>query len=266
MLSVLKKAVSSIHDLFEPLIHLLNPADKLKQTHLVIHAALLAKGFPKDDISLPKDASGTPLYNLRIPIVPAVIVSPRSARDVAIAVKVAKELNLKVQAKSGGHNFANYCLGGISGQMSIDLKHLQQFRMDRKTWRATVGGGTLLADVTQRLHDNGGRAIAHGVCPQVGIGGEFFGCFCHLCQSNLSLIKGHATMGGMGPASRQWGLTLDAVREVEVVTADGEIVTANETQNVDLFWVCLLSFLSYYRYTIDRHFLRRYAAPVHLLE
>jgi FAD/FMN-containing dehydrogenase len=44
-------------------------------------------------------------------------------------------------------------------------------------------------------------------------------------------------MGGQGPTSRMWGYTIDAVREVEVVTADGEIVRASETQHADLFWV-----------------------------
>ena len=72
------------------------------------------------------------------------------------------------------------------------MKHFQQFSMDRKTWRATIGGGTLLGDVTKRLHDAGNRAISHGTCPQVGIGG-------------------HATIGGLGPTSRQWGSALDHV-------------------------------------------------------
>ena len=44
--------------------------------------------------------------------------------------------------------------------------------MDDSTWQATIGAGTLLGDVTTRLHDAGGRAIAHGVCPGVGIGGH----------------------------------------------------------------------------------------------
>jgi hypothetical protein len=44
--------------------------------------------------------------------------------------------------------------------------------MDTTTWQATIGAGTLLGDVTQKLHDNGNRAMAHGVCPGVGIGGH----------------------------------------------------------------------------------------------
>jgi hypothetical protein len=54
----------------------------------------------------------------------------------------------------------------------IDLKNMQDFSMDTITWQATIGGGTKLSDVTQRLHDNGKRAISHGTCPGVGIGGH----------------------------------------------------------------------------------------------
>lgn len=89
--------------------------------------------------------------------------------------------------------------------------------MDTNTWQATIGGGTLLGDVTKRLHDNGKRAMAHGTCPQVGIGG-------------------HATIGGLGPTSRMWGAALDHVEEVQVVLANSSIVRASEQQNSDVFW------------------------------
>jgi len=67
------------------------------------------------------------------------------------------------------------------------------------------------------MHSAGGRAIAHGTCPQVGIGG-------------------HATIGGLGPISRQWGSCLDHIREVEVVLADGSITRANESLQPDLYF------------------------------
>ena len=95
--------------------------------------------------------------------------------------------------------------------------------MDTNTWQASIGSGTLLGDVTTLLHNNGGRAIAHGVCPGVGIGG-------------------HATIGGLGPMSRMWGSCLDHVIEVEVVTSDGSIKTANNQTNSDLFWVSARQF------------------------
>ena len=49
----------------------------------------------------------------------------------------------------------------------IDMKHFQQFHMDKSTWNATIGAGTLLGDVTERLYGAGQRAFAHGVCPVV---------------------------------------------------------------------------------------------------
>ncbi|KAI0201329.1 Glucooligosaccharide oxidase [Astrocystis sublimbata] len=156
-------------------------------------------------------------YNLDLPVKPIAVTRPDTADDVSGFVKCATANNVKVQAKSGGHSYANYGLGGEDGALVIDLKNLQDFSMDTKTWQATIGGGTKLADVTKRLHDNGKRAMAHGTCPGVGIGG-------------------HATIGGLGPSSRMWGSCLDHVMEVEVVTADGSIKHASETENEDLFF------------------------------
>jgi FAD/FMN-containing dehydrogenase len=99
----------------------------------------------------------------------------------------------------------------------IDLKHFQHFSMDRESWLATVGGGTLLGDLTKRMHDAGNRAMPHGTCPQVGLGG-------------------HATIGGLGPSSRLWGAALDQIVEMEVVLADSSITRCSEAQNPDIFW------------------------------
>ncbi|KAI1312072.1 hypothetical protein F5Y03DRAFT_341279 [Xylaria venustula] len=156
-------------------------------------------------------------YNLDLPVTPIAVTRPQTAQDVSGFVKCAATNNIKVQAKSGGHSYANYGLGGEDGALAIDLLNLQNFSIDSTTWKATIGGGTKLAAVTQKLHDNGKRAISHGTCPGVGIGG-------------------HATIGGLGPSSRMWGSCLDHVLEVEVVTADGTIQRASENENSDLFF------------------------------
>ena len=91
------------------------------------------------------------------------------------------------------------------------------FSMDTATWTATIGGGTLLADVMKRLHDTGGRAIAHGTYPQFGLGG-------------------HATIGGLGSTSRIWRSALDHVEEVQIVLANSSIIRASEIENPDLFF------------------------------
>jgi FAD/FMN-containing dehydrogenase len=102
------------------------------------------------------------------------------------------------------------------------MVNFKQFTMDNTTYKATVGSGVLLGDLTKLMHDNGNRAMAHGTCPQVGIGG-------------------HATIGGLGPLSRQWGAALDHIMEVEVVLANSSIVRASDTQNQDLFFVSRIS-------------------------
>ncbi|KAJ7708857.1 hypothetical protein B0H17DRAFT_1191356 [Mycena rosella] len=156
-------------------------------------------------------------YNTNIPVNPAAVTRPATADDVAKIVQCAVASAVKVQARSGGHSYGNYGIGGEDGAVVVDMVNFQQFTMDNSTWQATIGGGTLLADVTSRLHDAGGRAIAHGTCPQVGIGG-------------------HATIGGLGPLSRQWGTALDHVLEVEIVLANGTITRANATQNPDILF------------------------------
>ncbi|EAW10293.1 FAD-binding oxidoreductase [Aspergillus clavatus NRRL 1] len=156
-------------------------------------------------------------YNLNIPVTPVAITFPKTAGQVADIIKCAVEHDYKVQAVSGGHSYGNYGLGGIDGAVVVHLRNFQQFSMDETTHMATIGAGTPLGDVTEKLYRAGGRAMAHGVCPQVGVGGHF-------------------TIGGLGPTSRQWGSALDHVEEVEVVLANSSIVRASSTLNPDLFF------------------------------
>lgn len=109
-------------------------------------------------------------------------------------------------------------LGGVDGAAVVDPRHFQQFSVDPDTHIATVGAGTLLGDLHTRLFNAGGRAVAHGTCPQVGIGGHF-------------------TIGGLGPKSREWGTALDHIVEAEVVLANSSIVRASESQNQDVLFV-----------------------------
>ncbi|CAK7209818.1 hypothetical protein SBRCBS47491_000569 [Sporothrix bragantina] len=156
-------------------------------------------------------------YNLAIDITPVAVVRPQSAAEVAAFVTCAASNGVSVQAKSGGHSYANFGSGGQDGELMIDLAALNSFSMNNSTWQATIGPAAVLGDVTTQLIDNGNRAFAHGVCPGVGLGG-------------------HATVGGLGPMSRMWGACLDHVVEAEVVTANGTLVRASETENPDLFF------------------------------
>lgn len=89
--------------------------------------------------------------------------------------------------------------------------------MDTESHIATIGAGTLLGDLHTRLYNAGGRAVAHGTCPQVGMGGHF-------------------TIGGLGPMSREWGMALDHIIEAEVVLANSSIVRTSDSQHPDVLF------------------------------
>ncbi|KAJ7595382.1 hypothetical protein C8J56DRAFT_774912 [Mycena floridula] len=180
----------------------------------VFHSNSLAVSYPQDILYQVKAVKA---YNTNINIIPAAVTRPTTAEEVAQVVRCAVESRVKVQARGGGHSYANYCLGGTDGAVVVDLVNFQQFDMDSDTWRARIGAGTRLGDVTKKLHDAGNRLIAHGTCPEVGIGG-------------------HATIGGLGPLSRLYGTALDHVQEVQVVLANSTIVRASSTLNTDVFW------------------------------
>nr|OQO22613.1 hypothetical protein B0A51_09882 [Rachicladosporium sp. CCFEE 5018] len=155
------------------------------------------------------------LYNLDIRTRPDAVTYPRTPEQVAAIVGAAAKAGLAVQAKSGGHSYCNF--SSPDRGIVVDLRNMKKFSLNTETWRATVGGGMLLGELDDSLYSPHKRAVAHGVCPQVGLGG-------------------HATIGGLGPSSRLFGMALDHVEEVEVVTADGQILRASETQHKDLFW------------------------------
>lgn len=99
----------------------------------------------------------------------------------------------------------------------IDLQPLQSISLDKTTNVAKVGGGVRLGNLAQGVYDQGKRAISHGTCPGVGIGGHF-------------------THGGYGHTSRNWGIALDHIVGLDVVTADGKLLHATASENKDLFW------------------------------
>ncbi|KAI5782096.1 hypothetical protein DFH27DRAFT_579765 [Peziza echinospora] len=156
-------------------------------------------------------------YNLRLPWQPLAVVIPDSAEDVSAAIKCAAAAGVKVSARSGGHSYAAFGLGGHDGGLVIDLTLFNTVQVDQATGIAAVGSGVRLGNLALALHEQGGRALPHGTCPGVGVGG-------------------HALHGGYGYASRMWGLTVDTIVALDVVLANGDIVTASATENAELFW------------------------------
>jgi FAD/FMN-containing dehydrogenase len=108
--------------------------------------------------------------------------------------------------------------------MIIDLREFQNITLDDKGI-AEVGGGVRLGNLAQRIYDRGNRALSHGTCPGVGIGGHF-------------------THGGYGYASRSWGLAMDQIIGLDVVLANGSAIHATDTKYPDVYYVSDLQFQS----------------------
>ncbi|KAJ8481694.1 hypothetical protein ONZ45_g15225 [Pleurotus djamor] len=164
----------------------------------------------------PDYAQDSLAFNRRFTYTPAAIVFPTSPAQVSSAVKCAKSSNVPVAARSGGHSYGAFGLGGQNGALVVDLSKMKKITMNSDQ-TATIQTGNRLGDVASTLFNNGGRAMPHGTCPYVGVGG-------------------HAGCGGFGLDSRLWGLVLDQPTSAQVVIANSSILTASPSQNSDLFW------------------------------
>ncbi|KAF9050604.1 glucooligosaccharide oxidase [Panaeolus papilionaceus] len=160
--------------------------------------------------------SASAAFNRRFTFKPAAVTYPRNTQDVSTIVKISAQYNYSVSARSGGHSYIANALGGKDGAVVVDLSLLNSIKVNSSTKVATIGTGNRLGDVALALNNNG-RAMPHGTCPYVGIGG-------------------HSGHGGFGFASRAWGLTLDTIQSLEVVISNGTVVTTSSSNYPDLFW------------------------------
>ena len=155
-------------------------------------------------------------YNLRLPYTPAVIVVPTTTDHIRDALHCASENSVKVQAKGGGHSYASFSTGGQNGSMIIDLQEFQEISVDADGV-ARVGGGVRLGDMALGIYNQSQRALPHGTCPGVGVGG-------------------HASHGGYGYDSRLWGLTLDTIVGLDVILANGNSAFVSAANYPDLWY------------------------------
>jgi FAD/FMN-containing dehydrogenase len=149
-------------------------------------------------------------YDLR----PSAIVRVRDAQDVASVVRYARVTGTELAVRSGGHSGAAH--GSTEGGIVIDLCEMKGLEIDPEARTARAQTGLTAVEVTAAAAEHG-LAVGFGDTGSVGIGGL-------------------TTGGGIGYLVRKHGLTIDSVLEAEVVTADGEILTVDETHHPDLFW------------------------------
>ncbi|MCH8278562.1 MAG: FAD-binding oxidoreductase [Proteobacteria bacterium] len=145
---------------------------------------------------------------------PAMVVQCMSTYDVVHAVDFARDRNLLVSVKGGGHSFPGKCTS--DGGMMIDLSQMYAVDVDVDAKTARVDGGALLAHLdSAALQHN--LLTTTGVVSHTGVGGFTLG-------------------GGMGRTDRMMGLAIDNLLAATVVTASGDVVRASEDENADLFW------------------------------
>ena len=154
------------------------------------------------------------IWNATIDRRPGLIVRCSNAGDVAEAVRFARDNKLLVAVRGGGHNIAGNAV--CDGGLMIDLSQMKSVRVDAAAKRAFVEPGATLADV-DRETQAAGLVVPTGINSTTGIAGLTLG-------------------GGFGWVTRKFGLTIDNLVAADVVTADGQMVRASETENPDLFW------------------------------
>jgi UDP-N-acetylenolpyruvoylglucosamine reductase len=154
------------------------------------------------------------VYNAMIDKRPALIARCADVADVISAVNFGRDNHLSVAIRGGGHNGPGF--GTCDDGLVIDLSRMRGIHVDpdQKTVRAE--GGCVWGDVDHATHPFG-LAVPSGILSSTGVGGLTLG-------------------GGTGYLSRSYGLTIDNLLSVDMVLADGSFVTANATENTDLFW------------------------------
>lgn len=168
------------------------------------------------EIILPNDAAYETAKNVYSGAgSPVAIVQPKTTHDTAVAVNFARHHSFVLSIRGGGHHGAAF--GTNNNGIVIDLSSMNSVEItDESKHHVRIGGGAKWGDVASVLHQHG-LALSSGDTKSVGVGGLTLG-------------------GGIGWMVRKWGLALDSLVGAEVVTADGNILRINETENADLFW------------------------------
>lgn len=152
-------------------------------------------------------------FNNVYPAEPILIVYVANYSDVRECLKLAHEADLWAIVRSGGHSLADYSIGN---GIIIDMSRLTSIYVDRSAKTLFVESGVTFEKLFPVIEQYD-LHIPGGGCPSVAVAGYMMG-------------------GGFGLTSRMYGMNCDNVIQVSVMLADGNIVTANASQNEDLFW------------------------------
>jgi len=183
------------------------PQAKLANLKAALIGPLIGKGDPEYD-----DARA--LWNGMIDRHPCQIVRARNTDDIRLTVNFARENDLLLAIKSGGHQIAGHAVA--DGALLLDLSQMRDVQVDVAKATARVQPGCLLSDVDAATQKHG-LAVPLGVNSTTGVAGLTLG-------------------GGFGWITGKHGLTIDNLLAAEVVCADGKTRVANATNNSDLFW------------------------------
>ena len=145
---------------------------------------------------------------------PGLIARCTGVADVLVAVRFAREHELLTAVRGGGHSFPGHSV--CDGGLVIDLGPLKGIRVDPEARTVRAQAGVLLGELDRETQAFG-LAVPAGIVTHTGIAGLTLG-------------------GGTGWIMRKYGLTIDNLRSVDLVTADGEFGKASDTENPDLFW------------------------------
>jgi FAD/FMN-containing dehydrogenase len=154
------------------------------------------------------------VWNATVDKRPALVVRCAGPSDVVQAVRFARQHDLLLAVRAGGHNIAGKAVA--DGALLIDLSQMRSVRVDRAARVAWVEPGATLADFDRETQ-------AFGLTTPVGI-------------NSTTGIAGLTLGGGFGWTSRKFGMSIDNLIGADVVTADGQMRRASEKENADLFW------------------------------
>jgi FAD/FMN-containing dehydrogenase len=159
-------------------------------------------------------ASAQEVWNVAQQRTPMAIARVADAGDVATAVGFARRNDIEIAVRSGGHSLAGHSTG--DDVLVIDTRSLRGLHVDLSQGTVWAGAGLTAGEVTTALAEHG-MAVPFGDTGTVGIAGLTLG-------------------GGIGWLARKHGLAIDALEAAEIVTADGDVLTASEAEHADLFW------------------------------